>query len=87
MCLSLCASVGDFDYVKAGVFDGGFNSGVIRSGAGYSGHIVLKGYGYASDAGKSLESIVYCLYAVLAVHTADENCFDYVNQSFQYINY
>ena len=80
--VGVCLS--DFDDVKAGVFDGGLDGSFVRGGAGYSGHIVLKGYSYAGDAGKSLESIVNCLYAVLSVHTANENSFDHVNQSFRF---
>ena len=61
MCLSLCYSLGDFDYVKAGVFDSSFNSGVIGSGAGNGGYVVFKRYSYAGDAGQNLQRIVNCL--------------------------
>ena len=72
----------DFDNVEAGVFDGGFDGSVVGGGAGDGGYVVFEGDGDAGDAGQSLQRIVNCLYAVLAVHAADENSFDHVNQSF-----
>ena len=83
--LARCASLGDFDNVEASVLDGSFNSGFIGGGAGNGGYVVFKRYSYAGDAGQNVQRIVNCLYAVLAVHTANENSFDHANQSFRFL--
>ena len=62
--LARCASLGDFDNVKASVFDSSFDSGFIGGGAGNGGYIVFKRDSNAGDAGQGLQGIVNCLYAV-----------------------
>ena len=39
--LARCASLGDFDNVKASVFDSSFDSGFIGGGAGNGGYVVF----------------------------------------------